>query len=159
MKQKPGGHGLSAAGMKVALIAARFNDGIVSKMLRGAEETLRELGASEEQILSVRVPGAFELPLAANALARSGQFDGIVALGAVIRGETPHFDFVAGECAAGLNRVQLDYGLPVGFGVITTDTVEHAQARAGGSAGNKGEEAALAVIEMIAFLREHKHNV
>ncbi len=154
MKAKPDDHGLSAQGMAIAIVAARFNDGIVNALLEGAHATVMRLGALPEDVVTCRVPGAFELPLAVRALAESGLYDGIVALGAVIRGETPHFDFVAGECAAGLNRVQLDYGLPVGFGVITTDNVEHAQARAGGSAGNKGEEAALAVIEMVSFLRD-----
>lgn len=154
MKAEPQHHGLSARGMAVAVVGARFNDSIVTRLLDGACATLVELGAASDDIVACRVPGAFELPLAARALAASGLYDGIVALGAVIRGETPHFDFVAGECAAGLARVQLESGLPVGFGVITADTVAHAEARAGGSAGNKGREAALAVVEMIAFLRE-----
>jgi 6,7-dimethyl-8-ribityllumazine synthase len=123
---------LDARRMRVAVVGARFNAAIVDAL----------------------VTCAFELPLAARELARSGRVDGIVALGAVIRGETPHFDFVSGECARGLNDVQMQTGVPVGFGVITADTHAQALARAGGAAGNKGEEAALAVVEMVSLLRE-----
>lgn len=154
MKAQPSALQLDASGMCVALVAARFNDDIVGRLLECAHGTLVGLGANAEDVVTRRVPGAFELPLAAMVLAKSGMFDGVVALGAVIRGDTPHFDFVAGECARGLNDVQLATGVPVGFGVITSDNLAHAEARAGGSKGNKGEEATLAVVEMIALLRE-----
>ena len=154
MKSFPDPVSIDASGMRVALVGARFNDDIVAPLLDCAFDTLVQAGASAADIVRMRVPGAFELPLAAKLLAQSGRFDGIVALGAVIRGETPHFDFVSGECARGIGEVQLAYGLPVGFGVITPDNHAQAQARAGGAVGNKGEEAALAVIEMIALARE-----
>lgn len=150
----PGNHGLSARGMCIALLGARFNDAIVAKLIEGARDTLLTLGANREDVVVRRVPGAFELPLAAQELATSGIYDGVVALGAVIRGGTPHFDYVCGECAAGLNRVQLDHRIPVGFGVLTCDDLAQAEARAGGALGNKGEEAALAVVEMVTLLRE-----
>ena len=150
----PRNHGLSARGMRIALLGARFNDAIVTQLLDGALETLQALGASREDVVVRRVPGAFELPLGAQELARGGNYDGVVALGAVIRGGTPHFDYVCRECAAGLNRVQLEHRLPVGFGVLTCDDLAQAEARAGGDLGNKGEEAALAVVEMVTLLRE-----
>ena len=153
MKAKPQSHGLSASGMRVAIVAARFNDGIVRRLLDGAHATLLELGADSDDVMSCRVPGAFELPLAAKALAVSGAFDGIVALGAVIRGETPHFDYVAGECIKGISMASQQHGVPVGFGVLTVDTIEQAIERAGTKAGNKGEEATMAVIEMVNLLR------
>jgi 6,7-dimethyl-8-ribityllumazine synthase len=143
-----------AQGLRVAVIAGRFNDFIVEPLVTGAVGLLEQHGAQRDAIKVLRVPGAFELPLVAQKLAASGRFDAVIALGAVIRGDTPHFDFVAGECAAGLARVALDTGVPVIFGVLTTDTVEQASDRAGGKHGNKGAEAALTAIEMVRLLRE-----
>ena len=117
-------------------------------------DALKRHGAGDADIHVVRVPGAFELPLAAQRLAKLRKYDGIAALGAVIRGQTPHFDFVCGECAAGLNRVSLEYGVPIGFGVLTTDTMDQAMDRAGGKAGNKGADAVLATLEMVNLLRQ-----
>ena len=142
-----------ARGMRVAIVAARFNDFIVGPLLKGAVGLLQEHGAEERSIKVLHVPGAFELPLVAQKLAKSRHYDAVIALGAVVRGDTPHFDYVAGECAAGLMRVSLDTGLPVIFGVLTTDTVEQATDRAGGKHGNKGADAALTAIEMVALLR------
>jgi 6,7-dimethyl-8-ribityllumazine synthase len=139
---------------RFAVVAARFNDLVVTRLVDAAVDTLRRHGAAEADIELVRVPGAFELPLVARRLAQSRRYDGLVVLGAVIRGETPHFDFVCSECAAGLNRVALEFDLPVGFGVLTCDTVDQALARAGGKAGNKGNEAALAVLETVNLLRQ-----
>jgi 6,7-dimethyl-8-ribityllumazine synthase len=143
----------AAGDLRFAIVAARFNDHVVKNLLRGAIETLRAHGATEERIEVFRVPGAFELPVAALALARARRCDAVIALGAVIRGETPHFDYVAGECAAGLGRVALDTGVPVAFGVLTTESLEQAMERAGGRSGNKGADAALAAIEMANLLR------
>lgn len=140
-------------GRRIAIVAARFNQAVVDPLVEGAKRTLVSAGAAAADINVLRVPGAFELPLAAKWLAEQGSVDGIVALGAVIRGETPHFDFVCNEAARGLNNVALAHGLPVGFGVITADSDEQALARAGGAVGNKGEEAALAVIEMLVLHR------
>ncbi|MGI9330654.1 MAG: 6,7-dimethyl-8-ribityllumazine synthase [Gammaproteobacteria bacterium] len=139
---------------RFCVIAARFNDAIVARMLEGAIDALQRHGADESQIHVVRVPGAFELPLAAREVARSRQYEAIVALGVVIRGATPHFDFVCGEAAAGLNRISLEHGLPVGFGLLTCDTIEQAIERAGTKAGNKGVDAALTAIEMVNLLRQ-----
>jgi 6,7-dimethyl-8-ribityllumazine synthase len=143
-----------AQGLRVAIIAGRFNDFIVEPLLNGAVSLLEQHGAQRDAIKVLHVPGAFELPLVAQKLAASGRFDAVIALGAVIRGDTPHFDFVAGECAAGLARVALDTGIPVIFGVLTTDTVEQASDRAGGKHGNKGADAALTAIEMVRLLRD-----
>ena len=138
-----------ARGLTFAIVVARFNWAITEKLLEGAREALQKSGAAGHQVF--RVPGAFELPLAAMKLARRGGFNGIIALGAVVRGDTPHFDYVAGEAASGLQRVALDTGVPVAFGVLTTDTMEQAEARAGGAAGNKGFDAAMTAIEMARF--------
>jgi len=141
-------------GLKIAVVSTRWNDDIVDRLVEGACDVLTDCGVDDDDITLVRVPGAFELPLAADRLADSDDYDGIVALGAVIRGETPHFDFVAGECAKGLSAVALEYGVPVGFGVITADTAEQADARAQPDEDhNKGAEAASAVIEMATLLR------
>ena len=145
---------LTATGLRVACVAARFNDFIVEPLLRGAIDALGRHGVAPHQIEVVRVPGAFELPIVARKLALSGRYDAVIALGAVIRGDTPHFDYVAGECAAGLARIALDSGVPIAFGVLTTDTVEQATDRAGGKAGNKGADAALTAIEMATLLRK-----
>ncbi|MGH8415218.1 MAG: 6,7-dimethyl-8-ribityllumazine synthase [Gammaproteobacteria bacterium] len=144
----------AARGARVAIVAARFNGFVVDKLLDAALETLRAQGVREENLTLVRVPGAFEIPLAVKRLAASGQIDAVIALGAVIRGETPHFDYVAGECARGAQQAALDTGVPVAFGVLTCDTVEQALARTGGSAGNKGADAALAALEMAGLLRK-----
>ncbi|NNM61729.1 MAG: 6,7-dimethyl-8-ribityllumazine synthase [Steroidobacteraceae bacterium] len=145
---------LSVRDLRVACVAARFNDFIVEPLLRGALDALGRHGVGKDGIDVVRVPGAFELPIVVRKLAASGRYDALIALGAVIRGDTPHFDYVAGECAAGLARIALDSGVPVAFGVLTTDTVEQASDRAGGKAGNKGADAALTAIEMVALLRK-----
>lgn len=138
---------------RIAIVASRFNDFIVDSLLKGALRCLNGHGADDADIEIVRVPGAFEMPLAVDRLAASRRFDGIIALGAVIRGGTPHFDYVAGECVRGIAAAGQRHGVPVGFGVLTVDTIEQAIERAGTKAGNKGEEAALAVIEMINLLR------
>lgn len=140
----------SGAGMRIAVVGARFNIEVVERLVEGAEKELGELGAEA----AVRwVPGAFELPLAAHRLASSGDWDAVVCVGAVVRGGTDHYVHVATQCAAGLMRAQLDTGVPVIFGVLTTDSVEDAVARAGGEHGNKGVEAAAAAVEMVELLR------
>ena len=139
---------------RFCVIAARFNEAIVDRLLGGAIDTLTRHGADDSQVHVVRVPGAFELPLAAHEAARGRQYDAIIALGTVIRGATPHFDYVCGEAASGLNRVSLEYGLPVAFGLLTTDTVEQAVERSGTKAGNKGADAAMTAIEMVNLLRQ-----
>jgi 6,7-dimethyl-8-ribityllumazine synthase len=140
-----------ARGLKFAIVVARFNSQITSKLLEGARTALEQ--ASAERFEVFYVPGSFELPLAAKMLALKQEYDAIIALGAVIRGETPHFDYVAGEAARGLQQVALEFGIPVAFGVLTTNTQEQAEARAGGSAGNKGHDAAMTAIEMARFGR------
>jgi 6,7-dimethyl-8-ribityllumazine synthase len=139
--------------LRFGIVVARFNDFVVEPLLRGALDALRRHGAVDKQIEVVRVPGAFDLPLAARKLALSRRYEALIALGAVIRGQTPHFDYVAGECASGLARIALESGIPIAFGVLTTDTVEQAVDRAGGKAGNKGADAALAALEMANLLR------
>ncbi|GIU18178.1 6,7-dimethyl-8-ribityllumazine synthase [Shewanella schlegeliana] len=139
---------------KVAIVVSRFNSFVVDSLLDGAVDTLKRFGqVADENITVVRVPGAVELPLAARRVAASGKFDGIIALGAVIRGGTPHFDFVAGECNKGLAQVALEFDIPVSFGVLTTDTIEQAIERSGTKAGNKGGEAALGLLEMVNVLQ------
>lgn len=145
---------LAVRSARFALVASRFNDFIVKALVDGAIHTLKQHGAADKDIDVVWVPGAHEIPLAAQKLASTGRYDGIVALGAVIRGATPHFDFVAGECSKGLAGVSMQSGLPVGFGVLTVENIEQAIERAGTKAGNKGGEAAMSVIEMINLLRE-----
>ncbi len=135
------------------IVASRFNEFIVESLLKGALHCLRQHGAADADIEILRVPGAFEMPLAVDKLAASRRCDGIIALGAVIRGGTPHFDYVAGECVKGISAASQRHGVPVGMGVLTVNTIEQAIERAGTKAGNKGEEAALAVIEMVNFLR------
>jgi 6,7-dimethyl-8-ribityllumazine synthase len=139
---------LNGAGLRLAIVVSRFNEFITERLLQGAIETAYECGVADRDIDVVWVPGAFELPTAALWLADSRRYDAIACVGAVIRGETPHFDFVAGEAARGIADVARESGLPVTFGVITADTLAQAQARAGGAAGNKGREAMLAAIEM-----------
>jgi len=145
---------MTARSARVAIVAARFNAFVVDKLVSGALETLRAQGLRDENLTLVRVPGAFEIPPAVKKLAASGTHNAIIALGAVIRGETPHFEYVAGECARGISQIALDTGVPVAFGVLTCDTAEQALARAGGSSGNKGEDAARAALEMANLLRK-----
>jgi 6,7-dimethyl-8-ribityllumazine synthase len=144
---------LIARDLRFAFVAARFNDFVVEPLIRGAVDALKRHGVTDKQIEIVRVPGAFDIPLVARKLALSRRYDALIALGAVVRGQTPHFDYVAGECASGLARIALESGIPVAFGVLTTDTMEQAVDRAGGKAGNKGADAALAAIEMANLLR------
>lgn len=139
--------------LRFAILASRFNEFIVERLVHGAVDTLRRHGAGDQQIEIVRVPGAFDLPLAARRLAQTQRYDAIVALGAVIKGATAHFDYVAGECAGGLARVAQDTGIPVAFGVLTTDTIEQAVERAGTKAGNKGADAAITALELANLLR------
>lgn len=139
--------------MSIAVVAGRFNRFIVDQLVAGATDALERQGIEESRRVLVWVPGAFELPVLARQLAESGKYDAVIALGAVIRGGTPHFEFVAGECASGLTRISLDYGIPVTFGVLTTDTVEQALERAGTGEGNKGFDAAMTAIEMVETMR------
>ncbi|MCF2948227.1 6,7-dimethyl-8-ribityllumazine synthase [Paraglaciecola aquimarina] len=144
---------IRATGKKFALVVARFNSFVVESLVDGALDALERHGeVNEQDITLVRVPGAYELPIAAKKLAEKNKYDAIIALGAVIRGGTPHFDFVAGECNKGLAQVSLEYGIPVSFGVITTDSIEQAIERSGTKAGNKGAEAAVGALEMVNVL-------
>ena len=143
----------SAPNPRIEVVASRFNRFIVDQLVEGARDALSRRGVAAEQQLLVWVPGAFELPLMAGRLAASGRFDAVIALGAVVRGGTPHFEYVAGSCADGLGRVALDHDLPVIFGVLTTDDVEQALERAGTGEGNKGFDAAMTALEMIDTLR------
>jgi 6,7-dimethyl-8-ribityllumazine synthase len=140
--------------LRIAVVAARFNDEITLRLLDGAYEALYRLNVSGERRAVAWVPGAFELPIAARSFALSGNWDAVVCLGAVIRGETSHYDFVAGECARGIQAVQLETGVPVVFGVLTTENVEQAVERSGGRLGNKGDEAVVTAIEMANLLAE-----
>ena len=144
---------LVARDLRFAIVAARFNDMIVDSLIRGAVDALLRHGAAEKQIDLVRVPGAFDLPFVVRRVAASKRYDAVVALGAVIRGATPHFDYVAGQCAAGLARVAEETGVPVAFGVLTTETIEQAIERAGTKAGNKGADAALCALELANLLK------
>ncbi|HVN42776.1 MAG TPA: 6,7-dimethyl-8-ribityllumazine synthase [Steroidobacteraceae bacterium] len=144
---------LIARDLRIAIVVSRFNEAIVENLLRGAIDTLLRHGASEKQIEVIRVPGAYDLPLIVRRVAAAKRCDAVVALGAVIRGATPHFDLVAGQCAAGLARASEETGIPVAFGVLTTDTIEQALERAGTKAGNKGADAALCALELANLLR------
>jgi 6,7-dimethyl-8-ribityllumazine synthase len=144
---------IDAKGLKFAVVVSRFNSFISERLLSGAMDALARAGAGAESAELVRVPGSWEMPVAAAALARSKRYDGIICLGAVIRGETPHFDYVAGEAAKGLAQVTLETGVPIAFGVLTTNTLEQAIDRAGAKGGNKGFEAAMTAIEMANLLR------
>ena len=144
---------LNVRDARYAIVASRFNDFIVESLIKASLRCLRQHGAADANIEILRVPGAFELPLVVRKVAESRKFDGIIALGAVIRGGTPHFDYIAGECVSGLSAVAREQGVPVGFGVLTVDTIEQAIERAGTKAGNKGEEATRAVIETVNLLR------
>jgi len=140
---------LVADNSKFAILVARFNSFIVESLLEGAIDTLKRHGVAEESIEIIRVPGAFEMPIAAQRIAATKKYDAIIALGAVIRGGTPHFDYVAGECVKGLSQVSLNADVPVSFGVLTVDSIEQAIERAGTKAGNKGGEAAITALEMV----------
>jgi 6,7-dimethyl-8-ribityllumazine synthase len=143
----------SASTAKFTIVVARFNGFVVEGLLSGAIDTLTRHGVSKSNITVVRVPGAFEMPLAVKKIAKKKDCDSIIALGAVIRGGTPHFDFVAGECASGISRVALEEELPIAFGVLTTDTIEQAIERSGTKAGNKGIDAAMTALEMVSLFR------
>jgi len=145
---------LRADGLRFAILASRWNDLIVSRLVGGAQDALIRLGARADQITLVRVPGSFEVPLAASRLATSGRYDAIICVGAVIRGETPHFDYIAGEVTKGIAQVTLRTGVPITYGIITAETVEQAINRAGVKSGNKGFEAALSAVEMANLLKE-----
>jgi len=146
--------GTDAAGRRVAIVAARFNDFIVASLLKGALAAWHEHGGSAADLLIARVPGAFELPVVARRLAGSGRYDAVIAFGCVIRGDTPHFDYVAGECARGLQLANLETGVPVIFGVLTVETVEQAIERAALRAGNKGGEAMETALEMASLMAQ-----
>ncbi len=145
---------LQANGGKYAIVVGRWNAFIVESLVNGAVDSLTRHGIPEEDITLVRCPGAFEIPLTVKKVAKTQRFDAIIALGAVIRGGTPHFEFVANECVKGLSQVNLDQEIPVSFGVLTVDTIEQAIERAGTKAGNKGEEAAMAAFEMVSLLKK-----
>ena len=144
----------NARDLRIAIVASRFNEFVVDSLVKGAVDALIRMGADERDISIVRVPGAWELPLIADKLCKSKRYDAIIALGAVIRGATPHFDFVAGDCARGLSAAALDSGVPIGFGVLTTNSLEQALERAGTKAGNKGADAAASAVEMARLLRQ-----
>jgi len=143
----------SAVTAKFGIVVARFNGFVVEELVGGAVDALRRHGVNETNITVIRVPGAYEMPLAAKKAVETGNYDAMIALGAVIRGGTPHFDYVAGECASGLAKVSLDSGVPIAFGVLTTDTIEQAIERSGTKAGNKGADAAMSALEMVSLLR------
>ena len=145
---------LDAKGLRVAIVASRFNDFVTGRLIDGALDCLLRHGAAEKQITVYRVPGSFEIPLAAQKVAVSGKVDAVVCLGALIRGQTPHFDYIASEVAKGVAQVGLATGIPVAFGVVTADTLEQAVDRAGGKSGNKGFEAAQGAVEMANLMRE-----
>lgn len=145
---------LNAAGLKFAIVVSRFNDFITEKLLSGALDALTRSGANDEDITVVRVPGAWEIPLAAQKVAKGAQVDAVICLGAVIRGATPHFDYVAAEVSKGVAAVGLQTDVPISFGVITTDNIEQAIERAGTKAGNKGWQTAISAIEMANLLKQ-----
>ncbi len=145
-----------ARGLKFAIVVARFNSFVTERLLAGALDALARTGCSDGDITVVKTPGSWELPLVVKTLAGLNRYDAIIALGAVIRGETPHFDYVAGEAAGGLARVAAETGVPVAFGVLTTENVDQAIDRAGGKAGNKGFDAAMSAIEMVSLMRRLK---
>lgn len=145
---------LRADNARFCLVVSRFNSFVVESLLAGAVDTLKRHGAADADLTLVRVPGAFEMPVAIERLAAKGGHDAIIAIGAVIRGGTPHFEYVAGECVKGIAHVSLKHGVPVSFGVLTVDNIEQAIERAGTKAGNKGAEAAMSAIEMVNLLRQ-----
>lgn len=144
---------MSAQGLKFAIVATRFNDFIVDRLIGGAVDYLTRHGGNAGDITLVRVPGAFEMPVVCQKIAKSGKYDAIIALGAVIRGATPHFEYVSSEATKGIAHVSLETGVPIGFGLLTTDNLEQAVERAGSKAGNKGVEAASAVLETVRVLQ------
>ncbi|MCS6874251.1 MAG: 6,7-dimethyl-8-ribityllumazine synthase [Pyrinomonadaceae bacterium] len=150
---------LKAEGLRFAIVASCWNDFLTSRLIEGALGGLEKLGVLEEDIEIFRVPGAFEIPLIALKVAESGKFDAIICLGTIIRGETPHFEYVAGETTKGISLVSVKTGIPAIFGIVTADTVEQATNRAGGKAGNKGYEAALAAVEMATLCKLIKENL
>jgi 6,7-dimethyl-8-ribityllumazine synthase len=145
---------LRVQGARFCLVVARFNSFVVESLLSGAVDALKRHGAEDADLTLVRVPGAFDMPVAVERIAQQGDYDAIIAIGAVIRGGTPHFEYVAGECVKGVAQVSLKHGMPVSFGVLTVDTIEQAVERAGTKAGNKGAEAAMSAIEMVNLLRQ-----
>ncbi|GAB4109659.1 MAG: 6,7-dimethyl-8-ribityllumazine synthase [Acidobacteriota bacterium] len=145
---------LTAKGIRLAVVVSRFNSSVTERLLQGARDTFLRSGGDEESLTVVRVPGSFEIPMAALRLAQSGNFDAVVCLGCLIRGETPHFDYLSAEVTRGIGEVALRTGLPVVYGVLTTDTVEQAINRSGMKSGNKGSDAALAAIEMANLFRK-----
>jgi 6,7-dimethyl-8-ribityllumazine synthase len=145
---------LQAKGLKFAIIVSRFNDFITNKLLGGAVDALVRHGATEQNINVIKVPGAFEIPLAAKIVAEKKTYDAVICLGTVIRGATPHFDYVAAEAAKGIAAASMDTGVPIAFGVLTTDTIEQAVERAGSKSGNKGWDAAMVAIEMAQLLKK-----
>lgn len=147
---------LKAEGFRFAIVVARWNDFLTARLTEGALDALERLGAEEKQIEIFKVPGSFEIPLTAQKIAESGKFDAVICLGAVIRGQTPHFDYVAGEAAKGIGQVGMKTGVPVLFGIVTADTLEQAIDRAGVKAGNKGFEAAMSAIELVNLYQEMK---
>lgn len=144
---------LSAQGLKLAIVAARFNEFITAKLLGGAEDAIRRTGGSMEDVTVVWVPGAFEIPLVAQKLAESGKYDAVITLGAVIRGATPHFDYVCAEASKGVAQASLKTGVPISFGILTTENIQQAVERAGTKSGNKGFDAAMSAIETANLLR------
>jgi len=147
-------NGLSAAGFRFAIVVSRFNDFVTAPLLAGALDALAKQGADSKQVDVVHVPGAWEIPIAARAIAMNKNHDAIICLGAVIKGDTPHFDYVANEAARGIANASAETGMPMAFGVLTTNTVEQAVDRAGGKSGNKGFDAAMTAIEMANLLRQ-----
>ena len=146
---------LTGDGKKFGIVVARFNSFIAERLLEGALDSLIRSGVKDDDIEVARVPGAYEIPLVAQKMVKSGRFDAVICLGAIIRGATPHFDFVANEAAKGIAQVSMDSGVPVMFGVLTTDNIEQAIERAGSKAGNKGSDCAIAALEMINLLKQY----
>jgi 6,7-dimethyl-8-ribityllumazine synthase len=145
---------LNSSGMRFAIVASRFNDFVTSRLLGGALDALERTGTAEADITVVRVPGSFEIPLAAKKLVQARKYDAVICLGTLIRGETPHFDYISNEVTKGIGSVSLESGIPVAFGVLTADSVEQAVDRAGMKSGNKGFEAALSAVEMVSLLKQ-----
>ncbi len=145
---------LNSSGMRFAIVASRFNDFVTSRLLSGALDALERTGTADADITVVRVPGSFEIPLAAKKLVQTKKYDAVICLGTLIRGETPHFDYISSEVTKGIGSVSLESGIPVAFGVLTVDSVEQAVDRAGMKSGNKGFEAALSAVEMVSLLKQ-----
>lgn len=154
LKPKIHSGSLKADGLRFAIVESRWNDLLTSKLTSGAVDALERLGASGEDVEIYKVPGSFEIPVAAKRIAETGNFDAVICLGVVIRGETPHFDFVAGEAASGISRAAMETGVAVVFGIVTADTVEQATNRCGVKSGNKGYDAAMAAVEIANLLKE-----